>query len=366
MQLGGGVVECMLDCAASVARCLVVAVCVVYPLAGLAQTPDSRVQALFEQAGAALSNGHVETARKAYEGILQISGNDARALEELGQLHYSLGAYSQAESFLGRAVTQRPASFRGQLLLAATRLQQGKRAEALAPLESAHRLRTDNADAAKLLSIEYIALTRYRDAVEALQPLAATGPADDETLLLLIESYHRSGDAVNSLKLAEIAVGKLPKSPRLNCWLGFQLMRVSRFEESERSLRTALELDPEYEPSYFVMSDVLVHEGRYEDAIGFLQEAVRKRPNDSESRLLLGRALAGAERLDEALSALDSAVRLSPDDPFAHLELSRAHMRTGDTDKANLAAARYRELKRSETSNEADVADRLGFQAARD
>lgn len=308
----------------------------------------------------ALRSGNLERARDSFLDVLRQSAENERALLALGQIHYTVGAFSEAEGYLRRAAAVNPDKFDAYLFLAAALLQQGRRADAVPPLEVAHRLRPTDTDAAKLLSIEYVAQTRYRDAVQTLRPFAELAPKDEEIYLLLIEAYHRAGDADSSVKLAEIAVSQLPDSPRLNCWLGFQLTRRGRSSDAKPYLQRALELDANYEPAYYVMGDLLLREGKHEEAAEYLRVAVAKNPEDADASVLLSRSLAGINQLSQAVDVLRDAASLGPDEAKVHLELSRLYMKLGDKQQAQEAAERYRATKRSSPAA-VELPAKLGF-----
>jgi tetratricopeptide (TPR) repeat protein len=246
-------------------------------------------------------------------------------------------------------------------MLGATLLQQGERTQAVAPLEAAHSLRPTHADAGKLLSIEYISQTRYRDAVEVLRRLVDAPPADQEIYLLIIEAYHRAGEADSSLRLAEVAVEVFPDSPRLNCWLGFQLGRTGRFDDAQAAVSKAIEIDSSYEPSFYVMGDILVEQGEHQAAIGYLQKAASMNPQDVETRVLLGRALAGVDRFTDALDELQRAVALNPTNADVHLEMTRVYLRVGDLVISREAADSFRETRQIAYTMGSHTPANLGF-----
>jgi predicted Zn-dependent protease len=103
----------------------------------------------------------------------------------------------------------------------------------------------------------------------------------------------------------------------------------------------------------YLMGQILVNQQQPETAIPFLGKAVRLEPGFLPARSSLGLALLQVNRDAEAIPHLKAA--LPPDtDGSLQFRLGRAYQKLGDSEAANQAMARYRELQaRSEAQRTA-------------
>jgi tetratricopeptide (TPR) repeat protein len=226
-------------------------------------------------------------------------------------------------------------------------VQLGRRAEAIRELGDALRLNPDHADARKLLATQYMIQHDYAAAAALLK---TANTLDEEMHLLLIEAYQNSGDTTASFALARRAVARFPRSPRLNCWMGFQLQSSGRYEDAKRYLENARRIAPQYPATYYLLGDVLLKQQDYAAAIPHFRTAVEKDPEDVDARLGLAQALVALEETAKALEVLQDAARAAPGDSRVHFQLSRLHYRLGDERGADREAEISLSLRNRETS----------------
>jgi Flp pilus assembly protein TadD len=65
----------------------------------------------------------------------------------------------------------------------------------------------------------------------------------------------------------------------------------------------------------------------------------------SDARYLLGKILLSLGQGEAAAGELESAARLAPEDANIHYQLSQAYRKNGQTELADRAFERYRQLK---------------------
>jgi tetratricopeptide (TPR) repeat protein len=135
--------------------------------------------------------------------------------------------------------------------------------------------------------------------------------------------------------LAARAERRFPRSPQVAAWLGFQLQFSGRYEEAEKKLRRAIDLDPSLGVAYQLLGDVCLKREEYSAAAEWFRKAVNIMPEDVETLMGLGRALAALDNTDAALEALRRAAQIAPENAQAHLHLSRLYFRLGDEAKAS-------------------------------
>ena len=255
-----------------------------------------------------------------------------------GVLYFSQEQFPAARSYLEKAVAARPRSFQARFLLGATLVQLNDTAGAIRELQAAHQLNPKHADALKLLATQYVGARQFREAIALLRPLVDVAPFDEELHLLLIQAFQSSGDSTRAFELAQKAARRFPASSQVACWLGFQLQFSGRYEESNKHLRKAIELEPSYPVSYYLLAEVLLQEEKHKEAIGYFRQAIERMPDDAEALMGLSRALLGLNQTAEALQELQKAAQAAPQDARVHLQLSRLYFRLGDETRAQQEA----------------------------
>jgi tetratricopeptide (TPR) repeat protein len=93
-----------------------------------------------------------------------------------------------------------------------------------------------------------------------------------------------------------------------------------RFDEAVAAYRSALALDPSFEPAALNLADVYRGGGLEAEAERTLREVLAREPGSAPAHHALGLSLARQRRSAEALQALAAAARLAPDNPrFAYV-----------------------------------------------
>ena len=161
----------------------------------------------------------------------------------------------------------------------------------------------------KLLAAQYSATGQYEQAIALLAPVVDRPPYDEEAHLLLIGARQASGDSEGVFALATRAQRRFPRSPQVAAWLGFQLQFSGRYEEAEKELRKAIDLEPSFGVPYQLLGEVYLKREEYVAAVEWFRKAVNIMPEDVETLMGLGRALAALDNTDAALEALGNAPR---------------------------------------------------------
>lgn len=280
----------------------------------------------------------MDDARQAFEGALRLEPANFVALRGLGFLDFSQGRFAQARVWLEKAVHARPKSFQVRFLLGAVLVELNDPESAINHLRVAHQLDTTHADVRKLLAAQYSATGQYEQAIALLAPVVDRPPYDEEAHLLLIGARQASGDSEGVFALATRAQRRFPRSPQVAAWLGFQLQFSGRYEEAEKELRKAIDLEPSFGVPYQLLGEVCLKREEYVAAVEWFRKAVNIMPEDVETLMGLGRALAALDNTDAALEALGNAARLAPGNAQVHLHLSRLYFQIGDEAKARTEA----------------------------
>src|SRR5208282_3860779 len=100
--------------------------------------------------------------------------------------------------------------------------------------------------------------------------------------------------------------------------LGLVLVRLKRFDEAIRSLRRAIEIEPEEPGASAILAKALSALGRFDESLGVYETLLRLRPDDAGAHHNRGFVLDELRRCDEAVASYDRAIRLAPGHAEAH------------------------------------------------
>jgi TolB-like protein/Flp pilus assembly protein TadD len=147
-----------------------------------------------------------------------------------------------------------------------------------------------------------------------------------------IQSFYSPDELARMENSAEKALELDPLLPEAHNALGMVNARQAKWQQSERSFRRALELDPNDSVVYdnFVLS-LLFPLGRIQEAVRLLQIAVRNDPLAPRHRFILANALMAAGRFDEAATW---CLTLPSDFPGGNQWLGRARLGQGRIQEA--------------------------------
>ncbi len=181
------------------------------------------------------------------------------------------------------------------------------------------------------------ALVHFSRAV-SLDPdyaLAYAGISDYYNVLGVYAILPFSDTSASALEAARKSVGLDPGLAEGWAALGFAtLTHDLDWEEAERHLRRAQELNPNYVTGRLWLSFFLGMEGRFEEALDGSRRALEIAPLTPLVRHTLNWTLYHARRFEEAISSARILVSTEPDYGLGHLLLSLALSQTGQHDEA--------------------------------
>lgn len=172
------------------------------------------------------------------------------------------------------------------------------------------------------LAAAYYETGRFADAAEAMCRASDVNPRDEAPYLFLGRMEQAATEILpcSKEKLARFAAD-FPANPRANFYRGLLSWKQARqsrdpreFEQAERFLRRASQLDPSMGEAYV--------------QLGLLYNA--------------------RDKQQEALQAFEAAVKAAPELGSAHYQLSLAYRRAGKRSDAERELRRYEELRKSE------------------
>jgi Flp pilus assembly protein TadD len=154
----------------------------------------------------------------------------------------------------------------------------------------------------------------------------------------------RSGDVGGALASLRAAAEAAPRDPEVWTLLGDAQFEAQRYEEAERSYRTALEHDPRARRARRHLAQLALRRGRRPEAERLIRELVAQSPRDPDAQLALGTLLAARDDLGGAQAAFAAALARAPRHPAALYDLGRVLLRQGEVDRAEATFTRLSEV----------------------
>jgi tetratricopeptide (TPR) repeat protein len=141
-----------------------------------------------------------------------------------------------------------------------------------------------------------------------------------------------------ALKLASIAVKKMPK--RSGAWntLGRVQLQMGKRKDAIESFEKAVDLNPKNSYARNNLGLALIYDKRFEEAVDTLEQAVELEPVEAYMWNNLGMAYEQLDRLDDARTAYGNAVEMDSTlakESLARLEGVKSVIRTAKVDTEN-------------------------------
>ena len=138
--------------------------------------------------------------------------------------------------------------------------------------------------------------------------------------------------------------------------IGEVLRLIGRFDDADRHLKLAVEIDPRSAQAWNSIGLLAHDRAHYAEAESAFREALRLRPQFAAALINLANALLALYRRPEAVLALESALAIEPNNPIALTNLGQVLTEIGDPDLLDLAEAHCRRAlsvgrKRSQAIN---------------
>jgi len=141
-----------------------------------------------------------------------------------------------------------------------------------------------------------------------------------------------------ALKLATLAVKRMPKRSASWNTLGRVQLQMGKRKDAIASFEKAVDLNPKNSYARNNLGLALIYDKRYEEAADTLEQAVELQPVESYMWNNLGMAYEQLDRLDDARVAYNNAVEMNNDlakESLARLEGVKSVIRTAKVDTEN-------------------------------
>lgn len=203
-----------------------------------------------------------------------------------------------------------------------------------------------------------IAERRLEHARHVIDEFLGEHPEHGPATFLLGLTHHEAFNYGKARPLFERAIELDPEYHPTYHFYGWCLYHLGEAETAREAMKTHLEFSPREGDSHYVIGLVDYDAGRIDDAADrFLkaieyQEGVRGRQGSlANAHARMGQVYAQQGELEKAREHLESAVTLFPPHDEAWYQLSRVMLRLGEDEKAAIALERHEEVSRHARRN---------------
>jgi len=292
------------------------------PAARSARLSPAEVEAKFEDALADANDARdarkFAAAEVSYRAALRLKPRDGRAYYGLGNIFVDQQRWDDAEKSYRQAVDLAPNNPEALMALSFVLVQprtgavNAKRfTEAEFFARRATQLQPNSAVAFDRLGVAMIARGIFnKDTEDVLRRSVELDPNFVVAQVHLADVLRHTNRWNEASSLYKSAIDRANDAPTL-VLIADALQSAERWDDSDRVLHRALQLDPRNPGALFLTGRLLALFKKYGEAEPFLKTAVEVNPKSFPVRNLLGRTYLGLNRYDDAFRTYEQAVDLA-------------------------------------------------------
>lgn len=282
---------------------------------------------------------------------LQLNPKNSIGYATLSNAYYELGENKEALQVVEEGLRQAPSyalllTRRGSLLR-----EMGNTREAIASLETAHKLvpRAVDPGIALVNAYRQSVPPRYAEAIGVLSRVLSSSPnAPAQTLATV---YHQrglmkelSGDKAAAIPDYDHAIKLNPNNPVYFWEKGYTLLLLDRNNEADKEFVRALRINPNYAQAVRGRAEVAMLKGDLNTARSGFDKALELAPEDPQNWKFSGEAHMRLGNYQIGLQHLERAVQGLPNDAIVWHNRGMAFYELGRLDEAILSLSRGIEL----------------------
>ena len=164
--------------------------------------------------------------------------------------------------------------------------------------------------------------------------LDAAAPSGARSNVESAQELMTKGNVGQSLELLKKAVGEYPKYPQAYLLMGVAYSSQQNWDDAEKSLQKAIELDQQKAPAYVALGSVENEKKKYPEAEKYLLKAAELSPDAPDVHSELARTYFALGRWQEADAQMSKAITLRPDDAGQHILMGNIQLRERNAEGA--------------------------------
>lgn len=313
----------------------------------LSSIPESGIKDEFNYGELLFDRKEYDQSMKVFQRLVKSHPESDKGYIGVSKVYCRLQKYDEAEKAAKKAIDVNPGSFEGYFCLENiyndTRVRRYKDAEkvCLKLLE----MKPDNFDANFSLADTYSSMGNREKQLEYLEKSARChkGWNDMKQIPTVTTALMEFGKYRLVREMLDREREKYPDSPQVHISDANYYMVVKDYDRAEKSLKKALELDPEFQPGYFKLAELYSQREEYEKALDILLKGKDVMADDEHENLEILTYLADVYihlgKREEAEKVAGKLVEYASDsygeDPYsAYLEKGNIHLKLGQYGEA--------------------------------
>ncbi len=336
-----------------------------------------RADVAFNLVRAELEAGKTTDAQNEARDSAQRFGSDFQWAVAIGQLFLQKSQPADAVTYFVRASRLRPDDLDTRRQLALAYLDSARPQDVLSTIPEA-----STAEDHFLRASAYYALRNFSDADRESALALDMTPDNPQILVLRTRLLQRAGEQDNALVFAQRAISLAPGWDEPYYLAGISDYFIRRYEEAEKNLGRAAELNPKSARALFLRAIALANLGKIADAEQSLRRAIALDPQNARlhchlgillsrkneraeaeaafrksialksdyglSHFELGKLLVGSNQFKPAADEFEQAIKHDPGLTAAYYQLGRVYARLGETEKSQTTLAEFERLHKLE------------------
>jgi tetratricopeptide (TPR) repeat protein len=305
----------------------------------------------------ALGKGQVDQAISHFEQSIAVNAGYVIARVALADVYLRKNDVAKSREEIRKVLQVRSGFVPARLLEVAVDMAEKNYADAEQKLNTLVKDQPQNPLVYRQLGLYYETRGRNVDAEKALSRSLELLPDSEDILRQLTMLDLRS-------KQADKAIQRINAVPDANKkafhyeLLGMAYSQAGKPQDSERSYKKALELEPGRSSSdAFLFSDYIKN-GRTDDALKQLDEVLKKNPSNAQALAVKGQIYQSQEKIDDAKRTYQDALKVDPNLDIAANNLAYILAEEGRDLNSALGLAQIARKKQPESPS---VADTLGW-----
>ena len=260
-----------------------------------------------------------------------------RALQAMNQMARASAAFQQA-------LTVDPKFVDPLVALAELQSSANQHDDAVASLQKALTLSSDNVTVLRHLVVEATRASNGKVSVDSASALAEKCHDNPDDLYLAGAALLQENSSGASAVL-EKYVALRPDNAKAWLGLGIAYVQEKRFADARKPLERSVQIDPTIAEAEYELGVVGRNVGTSEDAIKHFQRAVELQPNHAKALWNLGNLYLQGGDLGKAQESLQAAEAIDPNSPETEYDLALTLTKQGKPDIAREHFAKYKRLK---------------------
>ncbi len=219
-------------------------------------------------------------------------------------------------------------------------LEQNQPQSAIPYLHKSLKFDKKNTDVLLGLFYAYSQLNQLKKASKYLLRAEKYNPDNEPVLSALIWYYAETNRLDQAILCFEKTMALGTDNPETFRNAGIAYDRIGQNDNAEHCLKTALQLDPQFDEVRDLLADHYIFQGEIQKSISLYQDYLRESPRNIRTLSRLVFCLSQNNQVEDALSLAQETIRLYPNSPVGYVDLAYVHLNSGRIDLALSSASR--------------------------